>query len=121
MKDLKASTKVKSKSKDCFFVNGDGKLLPNYLDFNIQVLNKDGSVKFYNISRSPEGGIGRIHMIITYVKLPDVTFYYRNEVNKRCKLYTNEEFDKKLDKLAKELSKQNIIKTLLKERDFPNI
>ena len=114
MKNLKALTKLKS--KHCFTINPDGSKTPEYVDLHIRVLNEDGTTKYYQISRASYGT--RNHMITTYIKLPDATFYYGTEVSRRCKLYNDEEFEKKLDKLSKELSKQNVISQNIREEDL---
>jgi hypothetical protein len=114
MKNLKALTKLKS--KHCFTVNKDGSQTPQYIDLHIRVANDDGTTKYYQISRASYGT--RNHMITTYIKYPDSTFYYGNDVSRRCKLYNDEEFEKKLDKLAKELSKQIIIFQSIVEEDL---
>jgi hypothetical protein len=114
MKNLKTLTKLKS--KHCFTIDPNGLQTPEYVDLHIRVLNEDGTTKYYQISRASYGT--RNHMITTYIKYPDSTFYYGNDVSRRCKLYNDEEFEKKLDKLAKELSKQNIIFQNIVEEDL---
>ena len=114
MKNLKELTKIES--KHCFTKGKDGIFIPEYLNLWIRILNEDGSIKHYHIKREKHGT--RLNSINTYTRKTDKTFYSGEEDNKRFKVYTDEEFDKKLDKLSKELENKNIIFQNLTEQDI---
>jgi hypothetical protein len=118
MKNLKELTKLKS--KHCFTIEKDGTQTPEYTDLYIRVLLENGNTKHYRIHRSTFTSDSAKHMITTYITLPDSTFYHGDRENGRCKIYKDKEFEIKLEKLSKELEKQNITFQNIIEEDLLN-
>ena len=103
--DLVAATCIES--VNCFTVSKDGTQVADFKRVVITVLNQDGSKKKYIIQRQNSlYAIGTSHSIDTYTIPADAT-WYNSQRNSRYKLYNNEGFKKKLERLTKELRKVN--------------
>ena len=101
--DLVEMTKVPS--ENCFTSDGNGNYIPDYKRVVVEVTNNDGSKKKYIICRqNVQYKIGCNHHIESYT-LTTGPSLYQEQQNGRWKWYDDETFDKKLIKLAKELSK----------------
>ena len=103
--DLVAATC--NESTMCGTVGKDGVTVMDFKRVVITVMNEDGSQKKYIIQRQNRlYQMGTNHSIETYKYFPDARWYSRT-ANKKYKLYDNEKFNKKLEKLTKELCKLN--------------
>ena len=95
-----------NKSLTCFTVGKDGTQVPDYRNVVITVLNENGSEKIYRFSRQNQLYKGHKHIIESYTKPVDAT-WYNPSTGKNWKQYDNDGFDKRLKKLARELRKEN--------------
>jgi len=103
--DLVAATC--NESVNCFTVNKDGSELADFKRVVITVLNQDGSKKKYIIHRQNSlYAIGTNHSIESYTIPADATWYYSSR-HRIYKLYDDDGFAKKLERLTKELRKVN--------------
>lgn len=103
--DLVAATC--NESTMCFTVGKDGIQVADFKRVVITVLNADGSKKKYIIQRQNSlYQIGTNHSIESYTIPADAT-WYNSQRNRIYKLYDNEGFKKKLERLTKELRKLN--------------
>jgi hypothetical protein len=103
--DLVAATC--NQSANCFTVGKDGTQVADFRRVVITVLNPDGSQKKYIIHRQNRlYAIGTNHSIETYT-IPANATWYDSQRNRIYKLYDNESFKKKLERLTKELRKLN--------------
>ena len=89
------------KSEYCFTVNADGSRSPQFGRVLIRVENEDGSLKYYNIQRCH---MDKYHSIETYTLQPNRYCYSEDRDNKRYKIYKKEDFDKRLNKISKQLA-----------------
>ena len=96
-----------NESSNCFTIDKNGDKAADFKRVVITVLNQDGSKKKYIIQRQNRlYAIGIGHSIDTYTIPADAT-WYNSQRNSRYKLYNNEGFKKKLERLTKELRKVN--------------
>ena len=103
--DLVAATC--NESVNCFTVSKDGSEVADFRRVVITVSNQDGSKKKYIIQRQNQlYAIGTNHSIESYTIPADATWYYSSR-HRIYKLYDNEAFMKKLERLTKELRKLN--------------
>jgi hypothetical protein len=94
-----------NESTTCFTVK-DGIQVPDYRTVVITVLNENGSKKIYRFSRPNQLYKGVNHIIESYTKPVDAT-WYNPSTGKNWKQYDNDGFDKRVKKLARELRKTN--------------
>ena len=89
-----------NKSEYCFTVNKDGSRSPQFERVSVRVENNDGSIKYYKITRCH---MDKYHSIETYTIQPNHNSYSGFGDNKLYKLYNKEDFDKRLNKISKQL------------------
>jgi len=103
--DLVAATC--NESVNCFTVDKDGTEVADFRRVVITVMNADGSQKKYIIQRQNSlYAIGTDHSIESYTIPADATWYYSSR-HRIYKLYDDDGFAKKLERLTKELRKLN--------------
>ena len=84
----------------------EGEKLYDFKRVHIVVTNDDGSKKRYDIHRGSGRPQKYMHHIETHTIPADAT-WYDSERNKRWKWYDDSNFNTKLQKLAREISKTN--------------
>ena len=103
--DLVAATC--NESVNCFTVRKDGTQVADFRRVVITVSNPDGSKKKYIVQRQNSlYAIGTNHSIESYTIPADATWYHSSR-HRIYKLYDNDAFRKKLERLTKELRNVN--------------
>ena len=91
-------------SENCHTIDKDGTKTPDYKGLTIRVELEEGKTKVYHIKRHrPSNFMLDSNMIDSYTTSLDDTWGFDRDRSKRTKWYTNDNFDKKLTSLTKEI------------------
>ena len=106
-------TLSKQPSENCFTVHADGSKTPDFKRLIIRVALGEGKTKVYYIKRHrPNMHMADPNMIDTCTTRPGGVWGFYGDRTKRTKWYTNADFDKKLQALAREIrNKEYVIET----------